>query len=271
MPLEYGKHRNWGLNRVIWYYAENAEEIGPLAEAEFTALVQAGAIREDTEVWGEGMPTWLPYSQAAGQFTELPPPSAPEEGTSSCVCAFCGKLHELEDVIQYSGKWICAGCKPEFVQRLREGMPLPGVVEYAGFGLRLRAKILDGMIIFLLAILLYIAAIFVLDPSLQPGSQSERVLVTMLYILPALLSIVYTTYFLGAYGATPGKMIAKLRVLRGNGERVTYRRAFYRHLAEFLSYIPLLLGYVIALFDGEHRTLHDRICDTRVVVRKEES
>ena len=84
------------------------------------------------------------------------------------------------------------------------------------------------------------------------------------------LPLCYNTFFIGAFGATPGKMALKLRVLRSGGDRLSYRRSFCRHLAELLSSAMLLLGYVMALFDDERRTLHDRICDTRVVLRQDE-
>jgi uncharacterized RDD family membrane protein YckC len=78
-------------------------------------------------------------------------------------------------------------------------------------------------------------------------------------------SIAYATYFLGKYSATPGKMACNLRVVRPDGEGITYARAFGRFFAEFLSSIILCIGYIMVALDGEKRALHDRICDTRVI------
>ena len=72
-------------------------------------------------------------------------------------------------------------------------------------------------------------------------------------------------FFLGKFGATPGKMACKLKVVRPDGERISYARALGRHFAEMLSGIILYIGYIMAAFDEEKRTLHDRICDTRVI------
>ena len=41
--------------------------------------------------------------------------------------------------------------------------------------------------------------------------------------------------------------------------------AFGRHFAKYLSAMILLIGYIMAAFDDQRRTLHDRICETRVV------
>ena len=89
-----------------------------------------------------------------------------------------------------------------------------------------------------------------------------QLIVTLIqFIIPA----VYTTWFLGKYGATPGKMACKIKVVRSDGESVSYGRALGRHFAKWLSWMILCIGFLMAAFDDQHRTLHDRICDTRVV------
>ena len=75
----------------------------------------------------------------------------------------------------------------------------------------------------------------------------------------------YDTWFIGKYGATPGKMACKLKIVVEDGSRVSYLRAFGRHFAKYLSAMILLIGYIMAAFDDQRRTLHDRICETRVV------
>jgi uncharacterized RDD family membrane protein YckC len=88
-------------------------------------------------------------------------------------------------------------------------------------------------------------------------------------IFVALLSIVlgfgYVTFFLGRYGATPGKMACGLKVVRPDGDGISYARAFGRMWAEYLSSLIFCIGYLMVAFDNEKRSLHDRICDTRVV------
>src|SRR6266568_3219290 len=78
--------------------------------------------------------------------------------------------------------------------------------------------------------------------------------------------ISYETILIGKYGATLGKMACKIYVVTAEGGRVSYLRACGRYFARILSAFTLLIGYIMAAFDPEKRTLHDRICNTRVVL-----
>ena len=60
-------------------------------------------------------------------------------------------------------------------------------------------------------------------------------------------------------------MALGLRIVRADGSSLTYGRATGRFFADYLSNLILFIGYIMAAFDDEKRTLHDRICDTRVV------
>jgi uncharacterized RDD family membrane protein YckC len=81
------------------------------------------------------------------------------------------------------------------------------------------------------------------------------------------IPIAYTTFFVGRFAATPGKMACGLRIITPDGGRVSYGRALGRCFAEWLSGLTLTIGYIIAAFDPEKRALHDRICETRVVYK----
>ena len=70
---------------------------------------------------------------------------------------------------------------------------------------------------------------------------------------------------MGKYGATPGKMACRLKVIRPDGGTISYMLSFGRAFAELISYMTLYIGYIMAAFDNEKRALHDHICDTRVV------
>jgi len=62
-------------------------------------------------------------------------------------------------------------------------------------------------------------------------------------------------------------MACKIRVVTADGGRVSYARSFGRYFAKLLSGFTCMIGYIIAFFDDQKRTLHDRICDTRVVLK----
>jgi hypothetical protein len=48
--------------------------------------------------------------------------SAPGGETVEAVCGECGKIFRKEDMIPHGGVYICASCKPVFLQRVREGL-----------------------------------------------------------------------------------------------------------------------------------------------------
>jgi uncharacterized RDD family membrane protein YckC len=76
----------------------------------------------------------------------------------------------------------------------------------------------------------------------------------------------YDTFFIGKFGATPGKMACRLKVVMPDGGPISYPRAIGRHFAEMISGMILCIGYLMVAFDKEqHRALHDRICNTRVI------
>jgi hypothetical protein len=58
---------------MTWYYAVNGQQIGPVTEAEFYALVKAGTIKPDTLVWRDGLTAWLPYGTVTGIAAPAPP------------------------------------------------------------------------------------------------------------------------------------------------------------------------------------------------------
>ena len=67
------------------------------------------------------------------------------------------------------------------------------------------------------------------------------------------------------YQATLGKMALSLKVISADTPQLSYGRCVGRFFAEWLSTLVLFIGYIIAGFDEEKRTLHDHICGTRVV------
>jgi len=62
-------------------------------------------------------------------------------------------------------------------------------------------------------------------------------------------------------------MAVGIKVVRGNGERLTKARAFGRYWAMLLSSFTLGIGFLMAAFTERKQGLHDMICDTLVVDR----
>jgi uncharacterized RDD family membrane protein YckC len=273
-----------------WYYAENNHRIGPLTNEQMNDALQDGKITANTLIWRTGLKDWMSYkdylqmispqktppqqeSVSARPLTDAEPMEAepaPKRALSqptagSKQCAQCKRSFSTEDMIRYGQSYICANCKPLFVQKLKEGAPTATSLRYAGFWIRFVAKFADGIIYTLISQVFGFAIGFLLNVVTQgQTNQFLGLAITMLINLG--IGIAYTVYFLGKFAATPGKMIFKLKVIRSDASPISYQRALARYFAEVVSSLTLTIGYLMAAFDKEeHRALHDRICDTRVV------
>jgi uncharacterized RDD family membrane protein YckC len=238
-----------------WYYADGEEQTGPVAQAEFDALVQAGKISPNTQVWHDGMPAWVRYGELATASLSTTAPLA-----ATHQCAECGNLFPESEMIAFENAWVCAACKPVFVQKLKEGVAPAGTLRYAGFWIRFGAKMIDGII---LQTISFCIGLVVGIAMRSGGAHSAAPAVTGLIGFVVALS--YAVYFNGRFGATPGKMAVKLKIVRPDGMPITYWRAFGREFAQMLSGLTLCIGYMMAGWDEQKRSLHDRVCDTRVI------
>lgn len=139
---------------------------------------------------------------------------------------------------------------------------------FGGFWVRFVAKLIDNFIVGISGLVVQIPLLLIFGV-LGSSNNSVAILGSMLSVLASIgLPAAYSTWFIGRFGATPGKMALGLKVVRSDGASVTYGRAFARYVSEFLSALILLIGYIIAAFDIEKRTLHDHLCDTRVIVSR---
>lgn len=247
-----------------WYYVENGQQAGPVEDTEFPPLARAGKLRADTLVWREGMANWEPFSKACPN--EFAAATANLATGAEAVCAECGGIFDKNEMIRHGNAHICAKCKPVFLQKLAEGVQIrTGELRYAGFWLRFAAKFLDGLI---LGIPVFGVMMLVMVGAASGGPSPLLDLVGVFAQLAFYgLNILYSVFFVGKYGATPGKMICKIRIVTATGEKVTYGRATGRVFAELLSGLICNLGYLIAAFDKEKRSLHDHICNTRVIMK----
>jgi len=247
-----------------WYYAVGDQQVGPIGKPGLQALVKAKKINAQTRVWRTGMKEWQELGQLLKANQALPAAIRPGSGRSrQAQCNECGNSFSQDDMIRFGDSWICATCKPLFVQKIKEGLAVAGTMDYAGFWIRFGAKFIDWIIIGIVTSAIVIPLGYF---SFTTANSSSSVITTVLlqllnYAIPAS----YVTFFLGKYGATPGKMACKLKVVTAGNDRVSYPRAFGRYFAEILSGLILGIGYFMAAFDDQKRTLHDRICDTRVI------
>jgi uncharacterized RDD family membrane protein YckC len=104
-----------------------------------------------------------------------------------------------------------------------------------------------------------------LDAGLDPvGALGVEMTLNLIAIC---VTIAYSTWMNGRWGATVGKMAIGAKIVNSDLTPISYGKALARALAEFLSGLVFLIGYIMAAFDGKKRALHDQICGTLVVAR----
>ncbi len=262
-----------------WFYAECGKAVGPVTGDAFKHLVQAGGIDASTLVWREGMAEWKPFGElaqtvSAAELVRLPPPvPTPPLAAGQQVCASCKAAFGSDDLVRFGEVFVCGACKPRFLQRLREGLAATDAIPYASFWPRFGAKIVDMLIE---GIVSYstgaLAGLIVFGTArvafAQPDGMDDFAYFgfsAVMFLFNSLVGAIWLGWMMTRWGASPGKLLFRLRVVRPDGSGLTFRRGFARYFAEILSAIGCLIGYFLVLFDEEKRSLHDRICDTRVV------
>ena len=266
-----------------WYYAEGGKQIGPVEESALDDLVRQGVVRDDTLVWREGMAAWQRHAAVRGSSNPSPaaPPIVPAASMAASAavpggevryCSECGRAVPASQLTSYGDVSVCAQCQPAYSQRMT------GRRHFGGFWIRFLAVIIDAIIIAIVSTIirlpLTLMGIGVVGSGFGRNPDPNQVLAA----LPALMSLIglsflinmgltlaYDVYFLTTKGATPGKMALGLKVTRADGGPISAGLAIGRYFAKFLSSITLCIGFIIAAFDGEKRSLHDHICGTRVV------
>jgi uncharacterized RDD family membrane protein YckC len=142
-----------------------------------------------------------------------------------------------------------------------------------GFWVRSMAFATDQIILLLLLAIFVVLGFLTLNMEVLGGREipllrQVRIVFPVILPLALVLNLAYFTFFHGTWGQTFGKMIFGLRVIRPNGQPLTYSRALFRTGGYFLSAIPLFLGFLWIGFTSSKRSWHDVLAET-IVVREQ--
>jgi uncharacterized RDD family membrane protein YckC len=234
-----------------WYYANLNQRLGPVSDSEFARLAREKIIQPNTLVWQHGMPDWKSYSEIV---PTLSPPEIPFGGNATPTLR-----NEPSDSV--------------FASAIRDALPVRLI--YAGFWMRAAAKLVDWLILYFVSRLLArVMGLADLDPfQLLQGSMTtlepyiQRIM--QLALLDGIARLAFYWFFLKRFAATPGKMLLGLKVISEDGTPLSHGQIVGRYFAEVLGkYFTLCIGYLVAAFDDEKRTMQDHFCHTRVVVKK---
>lgn len=215
--------------------------------------------------------------------------TCPKCGTVNPSAAlYCYKCGVKLTSIEVPNKKICVGCRTpnsltsQYCYKCGLKLPeKPGTTQlaekYAGFWTRFLAYfiidgILTGIIVYAITISVFPSVFgqeFSLNNLVNPYTGEYTDDFWGFYFLTLAVSTavqtIYYTITVGKWGKTIGKAALRLQVLRSDGSRVSYGRAFCRSLAYVLNSFTFGIGFLIIAFNSQKRGLHDFICDTIVV------
>lgn len=159
---------------------------------------------------------------------------------------------------------------------------LPATAERAGFGIRLGAYLLDGLLYGLLAMLFVIPGIVLIvqsfddcvsfnDEIICPAGSPDGGLIgagVVLMLIGMVLVFILFVRAMGKTGQTWGSKIVGIKVVAAaTNEPIGVGKAIGRTLfAGFISANVFYLGYLWMLWDGEKQTWQDKVVKSIVVM-----
>jgi uncharacterized RDD family membrane protein YckC len=151
---------------------------------------------------------------------------------------------------------------------------------YAGFWIRLVARLIDGLIIgipfgILFAAFAIAGGVFAnANGSGSSSSDSQNAASAavfgggflLLYILVLVVQVGYWIYFWGTSGSTLGMRLLHLRVVDANtGGPIGYARATVRFLMSIVNSWACYIGWIWVAFDPRKQGWHDKVADSVVL------
>ena len=138
---------------------------------------------------------------------------------------------------------------------------------YAGFLIRLVAKIIDWLILFIILSPVYLIPFLITG---NPAPENPPIL-SMIYMAAwfAIL-ILYDIIFIKKYNATPGKMIMGIKVVKADKSKITWGNAILRWFIYKLGsgWWVLFLGALWIIWDKKKQGWHDKAAKTIVICTK---
>lgn len=232
-----------------WHYLDGrGERQGPVDAERIAALLAAGELNSSSLLWREGLAEWTAVSGLQSELGLPPSPVSPAAPTN-------------------------AYAPPRASLRDDDGDPVAGEVVPAGFLRRWAALFVDQLIVSMG----YYAVFFVLMIGFGAagaglgGEGLERAMLGVTLIAYPVYFLIAGAYYTGfessASQATPGKLLLGIKVCDAQGRRLSLGHALGRWVSAALSYLTLMIGFLMAAFTARKQALHDMVSSTQVVDR----
>ncbi|MHC8517344.1 RDD family protein [Sporosarcina sp. ITBMC105] len=134
--------------------------------------------------------------------------------------------------------------------------------QYAGFWTRFWAYVIDLLIVSAISGIIIKPIFRVVDATI---SNPPFLLFSPYKIIVLVLFLAYFTVMTKIFSQTIGKMIIGIKVVRKDGEKLTWGTVLFREgIGRFISKL-LLLPYLLVIFMPKKEALHDLFADTIVI------
>lgn len=142
-------------------------------------------------------------------------------------------------------------------------------LEKAGFMIRALAYIMDQILVALTLIILGLVGYLSIEfgaywVSITP-EELHLIFTPLIGVFCLVTQGIYYTFYHGYYGQTLGKMLLGLKVIKTNGEELSYSISLKRWFGYFASGFFFGIGYLMPIFTQNRQALHDKIADTFVI------
>jgi hypothetical protein len=106
---------------IAWYYMKNGAQTGPVTADEIKALINSGAIKGNTLIWHEGLPSWLAANTQSEFASVIPPapPPPPPTGVKLPAKTLLGDF--VEKVLRWFRAWVRPGLLEKILEWCKSG------------------------------------------------------------------------------------------------------------------------------------------------------
>jgi uncharacterized RDD family membrane protein YckC len=125
------------------------------------------------------------------------------------------------------------------------------------------AYVIDDLLVTVIIMIIFWENIIALSDNME----AMMFLIKTDLVFPLIaLKIIYQTFFIWYYGATIGKIVAKIRVIDSNSwSRVSLFSSLLRATGRIFSEMFFYVGFLIGFFNDGRKTFHDITGKTLVV------
>lgn len=257
-----------------WYYSDaQRTQHGPVGAGDLAAMHTKGTLPPETLVWREGMSEWKPWRE---MIREVIAGGAPDDPRAEALVKAAEAAPDDGAYRPYAIAEPSPYAPPQARVEESNAVIAGGHVVHAGFWKRVAAYFIDYFVVTAItyAVMIPLAMVAAIGMGGAASAGAEGPFATgagvavlvVIYLVAILMPLLYFAWMhASTHQATLGKMAVGIKVVRGDGTRITFWRGVGRIFATILSSLILMIGYIMAGFTERKQALHDMVCDTLVV------